>query len=256
MNNEEARKIDLLSVVSLYLEPQVNNNILGSATGFVVQYGQMPYLITNWHVVSGRNPNSGKLLSPETGATPDSIRIFHHTAKLGEWIITSEALYDSDGNPRWIEHKLGRKIDVVALPLSELDKVKLYPLDLRLAESKIIPQPGMPASIIGYPFGLSNFLWPIWKTGHIASDPDVDFDGCPIFLIDATTRSGMSGSPVVLRLTHTYYSNNVQGLVSEGVTTKFLGVYSGRIHNEAEIGKVWKPKVISEILTGAKYRLT
>lgn len=244
------KAIDLLSVISLFLEPQVNNNILGTATGFVVEYRQAPYLITNWHVVTGRNPETNELLSPQTGAVPDSIRIWHHTDKLGDWIIRAEDLYDSDGNPRWIEHQLGREIDVVAVPLSDLEHVQLYPLDLSLAESEIVPQPGMPVSIIGFPFGLSNFLWPIWKTGHIASDPDVDFGEKPTFLIDATTRNGMSGSPVILRLTHTYV-DNAKGISSEGVTTKFLGVYSGRIHNEVEIGKVWKPRVLLEILTGA-----
>ncbi len=34
-------------------------------------------------------------------------------------------------------------------------------------------------------------------------------------------------------------------------STLFLGVYSGRIHGESEIGIVWRPKVISEVLERA-----
>jgi hypothetical protein len=107
----------------------------------------------------------------------------------------------------------------------------------------------MPVSIIGFPFGLSTAgAWPIWKTGHIASDPDLDYDDRPAFLIDATTRAGMSGSPVVLRSYGGYASSKAHMVIGGGPGTRFLGVYSGRIHNQAEIGRVWRPSSIKEIL--------
>ena len=34
-------------------------------------------------------------------------------------------------------------------------------------------------------------------------------------------------------------------------STLFLGIYSVRIHGESEIGIVWRPKVISEVLERA-----
>lgn len=103
---------------------------------------------------------------------------------FGEWIETVEKLYDKEGNERWIEHPAGRNVDVVAIPITKDDQIKLFAL----------------VSIIGFPLGLSSTGWPIWKTGHIASDPLVDVDGRRGFLIDATTREGMSGSPVILRI--------------------------------------------------------
>lgn len=36
--------------------------------------------------------------------------------------------------------------------------------------------------------------------------------------------------------------------MSSHSTTKFLGIYSGRIHEESEIGRVYRPRVINEIL--------
>ena len=33
-----------------------------------------------------------------------------------------------------------------------------------------------------------------------------------------------------------------------GSQTLFLGVYSGRIHDDSEIGMVWRPNLIEEIL--------
>ena len=192
--------IDPLSVCSLLVTSMANGSNLGSATGFVVVHNGKPFLITNWHVVSARDPNTGKPLSP-TGAVPDQLAIVHHDAKqLGRWESRVEPLY-SAGNPRWREHPGGKAIDVVALPLSMTDvAVRFYPIDLALADFDMLVQVAMTVSIIGFPFGLAtNGALPIWKTGHIASDPDIEYQGKPAFLVDSSTRGGMSGSPVVVR---------------------------------------------------------
>lgn len=246
--------IDPLSARSLLLELYGNGNLLSTATGFVVQCANQPYLITNWHVVSGVNPDTGVLLL-ETGAVPDQLSIVHHAAgQLGTWIRSIETLYDENGGRRWLEHPLGRAIDTIALPLRSTNQsIELYPLDLSLAETDMVVSPAMMVSIIGYPYGLATAgSWPIWKTGHIASDIDLDYDDRPAFLIDATTRGGMSGSPVVHRSSGGYYTQDGSFVMATGgVATRFLGIYSGRIHGQAEIGRVWRPYVISKILEEA-----
>lgn len=241
--------IDPLSTTSLRLEVWVNDRSLSTATGFLVKKEDQFFLITNWHVVSGRDPDSNEILSP-TGACPEVLRIIHHHVDgLGNWIVLDESLYDSEGNPRWIEHPAGSRIDVVALPLQTATnpQVRIYKFDLLLAHVDMVVLPAMPVSIIGYPFGLATGTgFPIWKTGHVASDPNVDYDSRPTFLIDATTRGGMSGSPVVLRLMDPITSKG--RTIGSGLQTRFLGVYSGRIHEQSEIGRVWRPQTISTIL--------
>lgn len=249
MTTQRQINIDPLSVCSLLVETAANNRPLATATGFCVKKGDRVYLITNWHVVAGRSPETGALLSA-TGAVPDQIRIAHHAAqKLGSWVIKTERLYEEDGVKRWLEHRSGQRIDVIALPVSIAPDVTPYPFDTSLASFDMLVSVAMPVSIIGFPFGLSTVgAFPIWKTGHIASDPDLDYDNKPAFLIDATTRGGMSGSPVVLRSYGGYSSSRAAMTVGMGPVTKFLGVYSGRIHEQAEIGRVWRPSVIEEIL--------
>ncbi len=245
--------IDPLSASSLRVQTMVNGIQLAIATGFIVASNARNYLITNWHVVTGRDPNTQKPLS-DTAGIPDSIQINHHSIKgLGCWIETLEKLYCNE-QPCWLEHPYGPRVDVVALPLSKNENcVKVYPLNLSLADVDVIPVPAMSVSIIGYPYGLSTGGgWPIWKTGHIASDPDLDYDNLPAFLIDATTRSGMSGAPVVLRLSSGYRTKGGANVLVGNPTTRFLGVYSGRIHGEAEIGRVWRPHLISEIIENHK----
>ena len=101
------------------------------------------------------------------------------------------------------------------------------------------------------PFTLTIYTggrFPIWKTGHIASDIDIDWDGKPAFLIDATTQSGMSGSPVIAKRVSIYQTSRGNKI---GNAIKILGVYSGREISTSgiEVGFVWKPKVIEEILS-------
>jgi hypothetical protein len=235
--------IDPLSLRSLFIFFTKQETCLYSASGFLIEKKNRYYLITNYHVLSSDEQNDMK---------PDKVLIYHHsTSRLGSWEIKTEELYSSN-EPRWIEHKFGNKIDVIALPLEKTDlTIKLYPLDLNLSNIDMIIHPAMPVSIIGFPLGIKPGF-PIWKTGHIASDPDIDFNDEPIFLIDATTKSGMSGSPVFVQMNGGYQTKKGANILSGRPITKFLGIYSSRFGTKAEgsidIGKVWKPHVISEIL--------
>lgn len=253
MNAQRKIFIDPLSCVSLFIQPKVNGIGLASATGFIVNANGINYLITNWHVVTGRSAETEKPLSDSAGI-PDTIKIVHHHCSgLGAWKITDEPLFDADGNKRWIEHPNhndSSKIDVIALPLSCEEDVKFFPLDLSLAETDLIPRTAMAVSIIGYPKGLSTGgHWPIWKTGHIASDPDIDYQDKPAFLIDATTRTGMSGSPVLLRSNGGFETRSGTHIIAGGITTLFLGIYSGRISKDIEVGMIWRYNIIRDILS-------
>ena len=245
--------IDQISTKSLRLEIRANGQSLATATGFCVERNAKRFLITNWHVVAGRNPDTGELLSP-TGAVPDELAIAHHSSKgLGSWVVKTERILGPSGAKLWLEHPSGSTFDVVALLLTSADtQVAVYPFDVKLADFDMLVQVAMPVSIIGFPFGLSTAgKWPIWKTGHVATDPDLDYDGRPAFLIDATTRGGMSGSPVVLRIYGAYATSKAAMAIGSGPGTRFLGVYAGRIHGEAEIGRVWRASVIQQILDHA-----
>lgn len=241
--------IDPLSATSLRVVPKFNEIELASATAFTVTCGKQSYLITNWHVVTGRDPDTDQCLDKKHAAVPNTLSVrFHAQGKLGVWRAVDLPLFDEEGTKVWIEHPLGKLIDVVAIPLNTVLGIDIHPLGLELADVDMVPMPAMPVSVIGYPLGLTaGESWPIWKTGHIASDPDIDFEsGRPAFLIDATTRSGMSGSPVVLRL-DSYRKMNGTQVLAGGVATRFMGVYAGRIHDDSEIGRVWRPFVLSEL---------
>ena len=223
---------------------------LGVGTGFTVQQGGQTFLITNWHAVTGRHASTAQPLSSSGVADPDRLMIWHHVAGvLGAWKVRDESLFEAGtGRPRWREHPRGREVDVVALPLVSLAAdTHFYPIDLALAKEDVLVAPGEPVSIIGFPFGMSSGgKFPIWKTGHVASDLDLDYDGKPVFLVDATAKPGMSGSPVVAR--RVGQIRRSRGVDLGGDASRFLGVYSGRIHDLADVGMVWKPSVLGDIL--------
>jgi Trypsin-like peptidase domain len=248
--NRHSKRIDPLSVRPLLLIQLQGSEPIGTATGFVVAKKRKNYLITNRHVVTGRDPQTDSLIHSDK-KIPDRLMIIYHGETLGTWVRGEEPLFDTSHKERWLEHRNHRGVDVVALPIeSAPPKAHIYSFDLSLSGADIMPEVAMPISIIGFPLRLTKpGSFPIWKTGHIASDPELDFGGQPLFLIDATTRSGMSGAPVVLRLSGRYRTRMGKIVMSSsGIQTLFLGVYAGRLSQDSEIGRVWKPTVIEEIL--------
>ena len=242
--------IDEFSVKPLYVEMYRDEQKAGVATGFVVKKNDSYYLITNWHVVTCRNPyNNNRPLSTTGVVDPNILKVWFHGLNLGNWISKEIDLINGTGDKLWFEHELGEEIDVVAVPLEISDDIKIYDIDLTLADFDLMIYPSEAVSIIGFPMGLtSGGKFPIWQTGHVASDIDIDWNGKPVFLIDATTKSGMSGSPVIAKRVSIYQTSQGNKV---GNAVRFLGVYSGRKISASgiEVGFVWKPRVISEILS-------
>lgn len=201
-----------------------------------------PYLITNRHNVTGRNNETDKCLSPTLG-TPDNLRITHNfSGNFGTFITTVEHLFDGD-DPRWVEHPSYKSTaDVVALPLIELENVALLPFAATANTHNAI-RCADPVHVVGFPFGLRTAVsMGIWATGFVASEPEINHGGEPVFLIDCRTREGQSGSPVVAKLDlDQFYGNRNDDYV-------LLGIYSGRVNKDSDIGKVWKAYIIAELV--------
>ncbi len=238
------------SVQSLLIETNFNGQTLATGTGFISNTAKGPVLVTNRHNVTGRHQENGSLLSP-TGGIPNYINVIHNSRNgLGRWVSRTEPLY-VDGQPRWIEHPtLGQKADFVALPLTQLLDVQTYPYDSTNTGVEIFVGPADPLSVIGFPFGLSaGGAFAVWATGFMASEPEVDFGGLPIFLIDCRSRQGQSGSPVIA-----YRSAGMIKLSNGNISAfgdavyRFLGIYSGRLNSESDLGLVWKASAIRELI--------
>lgn len=246
--------IQFQSMQSLWIELRFGEQKLSTGTAFVVQSAAGPLLITNRHNVTGRHQDTGQPLS-STGGIPDRIVIAHHRkGALGEWLGLTQPLLRSDGAPLWIEHPtLKEKADFVALPLTGTGEVDLYPYDPANPGPDILVGPAEPISVVGFPLDLRiNGFVPVWATGFIASEPSLNVDGLPLFLIDCRSRQGQSGSPVIAYRTGATSHANGSFAVHSGGIARFLGIYSGRVHKDSDLGRVWKASAVAELVRSVR----
>lgn len=241
--------INLSSMRSLFIEMYFQDTKLSSGTAFVATLGNLRGIVTNRHNVTGRHQSTGAPLSSH-GGVPDRIVVWHNVGTdFPAWSPFVIPLYDGE-EKRWLEHpSLGDRADIAVLPIEEKPGVRLYPYDLGLAP-EIIQRPADSVSVVGFPFGrASSGRLAIWATGFIASEPDFPYDDLPVTLIDCRSRQGQSGSPVIMQRNEVYWGPD--GLMSpydRSGKTQFVGIYSGRISPESDIGMVWWATAIGETL--------
>ena len=255
-------QIEVPTLKSLFIETYFGETLLSSATGFLLARDQLSHcaFVTNRHVVTGRHQETSECLS-KNAAIPDSVVIYFHKEGSAhrDWLPIRLPLYRPDGSKYWIEHpSLGEQADVVALNLSWGKDVSKYPyyLDMELDAIQLALSPADPISVIGFPFGLSSFgRFPIWATGFLAQDLDLIVPERPVFLVDCRTRHGQSGSPVIA------FRNSGVRVRKEGriVVTltpepkwEFLGIYSGRVNSESDLGSVWHVRALGELLDASE----
>ncbi len=242
------------------------------------------YLLTNWHVVTGRVPSNPAL--SRTGFVPVTLRVLVHARADAEDAIVLDppaefalSINAPDGNmPNWLEHPVLRhRCDVVAFafegsPPRDVVFTAIGDKGLLSEPGGYKPQAMHDAFVIGFPAGVGGGApgLPIYKRGSIASDPDLDQARLPRFLIDCRTASGMSGSPVFCRHTGFGATTNRKGEPAIGLVKheRFMGVYSGRLkaidffpevvdpntptpEGLSDIGVVWKESAIEQIIAGS-----
>lgn len=237
------------SVQSLLIQMRFGSQPLSTGTAFVVNGASGPLLITNRHNVTGRNQQTGQPISPH-GGVPDNLIIVHNRkSRLGEWVEREEKLFNDAGDPRWHEHpRLGPQADFVALPLANISAIEFYPYDPVNTGPDIAIGPAEVLSVVGFPFGLTGGgALAIWATGFVASEPNLPDQ--PTFFIDCRSRQGQSGSAVIS------HRNGGSVTMADGSTaiyagpvTRFLGIYSGRVNAESDLGIVWKASAIAELI--------
>ena len=232
---------------------------IATGTGFfVLDAHHVPHLITNRHNVTGRHWQTNALGERyEPSALRFTVHIATVDSKAGFWTQVAVPLGDENLHPTWLEHPdFGWQVDVVAIPLGHL-KTDDFGQALDYVS---YPRDGGPAQLniandvftVGFPIGfdpINEYAFPIWTRGSIAWPPRLDWNEKPAFLIDSRSRQGQSGSPVIFYADETMHFVARDGTIQRGPAWGLLGVYSGRLHKDSDIGVVWKRSVIDDILT-------
>ncbi|MBX2954974.1 MAG: trypsin-like peptidase domain-containing protein [Cyclobacteriaceae bacterium] len=235
------------SLQSLYIEIFKEKEKLGNATGFIIKSSTRYYLVTNYHVITQKNPINNDWLYPHSKLLPDRIEINCISKNMESYVTISQSLYDNNRNPIWYQRKIGKEIvDVVQIPLRDTSEVKFFPINYKTSGyDNVLITPTDRIFIIGFPLGFKGDQeLPIWKSGLIASEPDFDQEGKPIIWVDAITFPGMSGSPAYFMSKETVrFKDGKYGLVRG--PSKFMGVFS---HTNSNVyGALWKASFLAPI---------
>ena len=250
------------TVKSLFIEMNRGDTLLSTGTATLVANNQESHcaLVTARHNVTGRHQETGACLHKQA-AEPDNLVIYFHETQddLGDkWKKIRLPLYKEDGKPWWIEHPvLGAAADIIALNLTWGGDIVRYPyyLDTALDRPSLVIDPSESVSVIGFPFGLSSHeKLPVWATGFLAQELTLVTPQQPTFLIDCRTRQGQSGSPVIAYRVGAFRNiqeGKVVTTIHAGVVWEFLGIYSGRVNAESDLGRVWHVSAVRELLNSA-----
>jgi hypothetical protein len=239
-------KVDPLNFSTTPIQTYYGETPLSYATGFFY-FGFLEgrpnwWLITNWHVFSGRNADAPAICLDRNGAIPNRIRLnlflrsdqpeySDRSPSLGPLMQEQFIdLYDVEGDAAWYQHPQKNSFDVAAINLSVLtDRCLMVGVNQPKNQWDMAIEVGSAVFILGYPLGYRHFIeTPIWKHGVIGSEPHLETPEMKNrVVIDATTRPGMSGSPVIMR-EKTHYLAETGDIKRHPNATRFIGIYASR----------------------------
>lgn len=252
----------------VHLTMRFGATVLSMGTGVLYKRGERYFIVTAWHNVTGRHPETMECLS-DSLAVPDNIVATIAISYSGNCSNRMPIVLPLVGEERalfYVRQKNWPRVDVVAIPfdptvahitdLSSEDgeiqtKLRFIPkhapegglsTEVNPVQNFLVPVEDVACKwlqtvevteelfIPGYPHNIQDYYaQPVWKRATIASSVQNGWNREPKFLVDSASKSGMSGSPVF------YYSPNGEVRVS-GSTYRFnqdiailAGIYVGRI---------------------------
>lgn len=201
LKREDVQKYSYISVFvqQLFKKEDGDFLILGNGTGFFITIKGINYFVTNWHVMTGRDPSCPSKTLPNYPISPSHINIFFPRSDNKKHIVPFGPipLYQENDQPIWIECNDGYRVaDLAAIPLEIPEQYLVTSInDKNIVDIHITP--GMDLCIIGFPFGMDETNpFPIWKRAMVASEPRFLNKGKAVSYVDTPGRPGMSGSPV------------------------------------------------------------
>jgi len=242
-----------------------------SATGFLTEVGLLNHaIITNAHVFQDGLKFPKKFVSASFYVwvidNDDSQKLKQEEFLLSGNHLSKIVYYSEMGDLNYI--------DLCAVDIKFLTKRNAAFGYLPLSISVALAAQGQKALdsleiataifMIGYPEGVfdPHSKLPLCLTGHIASNPQFDYQNRKEYLIDIYSTDGSSGSPVFFSTTNTYRNDLlIPGkLIRDTIDIRFIGVFTEFIKANIidedgkpskvtmKIGVVLKPGLVVEMM--------
>ena len=253
--------INPLSTCAVRVKLFYNEHYIASATAFFWKHDGRIFMVSNWHVFAGREPRDGQPKN-KCGLVPNRLQVEGVENNNPNMPFQLDLPLETDERVLWNQHSVhGQKADVAVLDLNMIPVSRRVPHKRQLRSlpcindvgqtKDMLTEVGQDVFVLGFPLGIMKTKsFPIWKRASIATEPEFPVDGMACFLIDTATREGMSGAPVI-QTGGNYRNTNRSFVMSTGINTKILGIYSGRRIGElgeAQLGVVWKSELIEDII--------
>lgn len=254
-------------------------NTMAHGSAFVYRLDGKDRLITARHNVTGRHWETNEFLGGYT-TEPTHLRVMFFKDPPEKWAVSRSEdnprvgniqvllhqylvpLIGQDWRPIWKQHPvLGGDMDVAEVPFNPPDGVMI--MSWERTDPRTGPEqapwpsqlfPGEDVFIVGYPYRLTvGPSFPLWIRGTVASDPIFGYNAggksYPLWLVDARTRKGQSGAPVMRHRPPgtIVFRNDGQPGRTVLPDSDLLGVYSGRTSDESDLGFVWSMDEVDEI---------
>jgi len=265
----DMKNVHGLSLLTVLVNLRLGGKLVSTGTGFFYGRkegeGTILFLATNYHVITGINPTE-KYKKPVLG---DNI-VIHLRDKNGKAYSKTIPLFENDFQ-NWLEHPTDEEADIVLIPLPSdfMNNAEFSFIGEETKLDDLLLHPSSPVVMIGYPHGYRDSVnnLPIWKTGSLASEPEYNFDGKKVIVVDISAYPGMSGSPAFY-VSHNGYAKKNGEIAFGGMVVHFLGVYASMqmlnsdlyleqvtsrsdykvSHSESlQLGHVWKAELLEEI---------
>jgi hypothetical protein len=254
-------EINRLTICSVMLEMCFGERVLAKGTGWFWRQPDGVALVTAWHNFSGLHHTIRRPISPR-GGLPDRVR-YRYMATTPQTFQDAEIplyLDDERTQPRWFVHPVcGSYLDMAFLLLN-MKGGDVACVNDSITLMKEAARPAYDVFAVGFPQGVRTVnVFPVWKRGSIASDPDLPVEGHPKFYVDMAGRGGLSGAPVYRIQKGVVFDQTPTGpSIGFGEKTEFLGLYSGRAADQlppesrtgesTDLGFVWRSDFLIEML--------